>query len=108
MDEEGFLEAIEEKERKNEANSKAERDIEVEWGQWSGKSVFSWYRYSPLDECPRCSEYQSAYYTVDAGGLMGNKYLRGRYCRNCEYTDEVDKDPTRNLSDGGLLSSADY
>lgn len=109
MRESDFLEAIEDKERKNEANPKAERDVKVEWGQWKGKSVFKWYRYSPLDECPRCGEYKLAYYTFDAGGLMGNKFLRGRHCRNCEYTDEVDEDPTRKLSGkDGLFSDRDY
>ncbi|GAB7013528.1 hypothetical protein [Halolamina salina] len=102
MKEEDFLEAIEEKERKDEGDST------VQWGQWKGKSVLNWYRYSPLDECPRCGEYKLAHYTYHKGSLMGNKYLRGKHCRNCEYTDEVDEDPTRKLTDGSFWSSEEY
>ena len=97
MKADSFVDAIENKER-NQNGGGINDEFEVNYGDWEGETAYKWFRYSPLDECPRCGEYKLGYYTFEQGGFLGNKYLRGCHCRNCEYTDEVIKDPCKKLS----------
>jgi len=63
-------------------------------GTWHGESLRSAIAYSPLDEYPRCGDYDLQYYTLKKTGLFRDqKLLRTAICQNCLYVDEVNTDP---------------
>lgn len=97
MDTDTFLRAIKGKKRETR------RKVDVRYGQLANKTVHTSYTYTPLDECPRCKTYNVEYYTHRHEYAAGTDYVRGRHCENCEYTEEVDDDPSDSLvGHGGL------
>jgi hypothetical protein len=97
-----FLRAIKRKDRQKL------REANISYGQWENKSLVTTYKYTPLDECPRCNAYDLEYYTLKAKSfqtyLKSFDYVRGRHCKNCKYTEEVDDDPSNQLTGSGGLT----
>jgi len=101
MKEGEFFEAIEDKQSDYWSKRAGGSGIEINWGQWKGKGrhVDSKWEYNPNDECPRCGEYKFRYYAYRSGkAVRSDRYLRGGHCSNCGYNEEVDSDPSKNVT----------
>jgi predicted nucleic-acid-binding Zn-ribbon protein len=100
MEKNEFVTTIENKDRKTNSGeykpTTLNASLEINFGQWQGRKVENHYEYSPLDECPRCGEFNYAYFAFErVGTVRSDKILRGAHCRNCQYTDEVNGDPSK-------------